>query len=279
MVAHSGTVPGDRWTTRVTRFLAPNPSPMTLEGTNTYLVRAPGSESVVVVDPGPADTPGHLARLTHVRVELILITHHHQDHAGSAVAFAAATGAPVRAFDAELCVSAAPLQHGELIHAASCRIRVVATPGHTADSICLHLPDDAPFSDSSVLAPAAGSMLTGDTILGRGTTVIAPGGSLEAYMRSLVTLRSAGQAMVLPGHGPMRRDLEAVCDEYLEHRRGRLEQVVSALEFLGLHPSGDSETVTRVAQLVYSGIVPDTIAAAEASTRAQLEYLEARHHC
>lgn len=262
----------ERWTTLVTRVLAPNAGPMTLDGTNSLLVQAPGSDSVVVVDPGPDDA-AHLALLQSAGdVELVLLTHHHIDHVEAAAHFAALTGAPVRAFDPRLCIDAPPLLDGEEIAAGGTRIVVVATPGHTADSVCLHLPDDAPLDAEEERA----SMLTGDTLLGRGTTIIAhPDGSLGSYLRSLDELEAFGALTVVPAHGPMLPDLAAVCREYAAHRELRLDQVRAVLAGLGRTASGDPELVTAVVDTVYADVDPAVRFAAEASVRAQLEYLAA----
>jgi glyoxylase-like metal-dependent hydrolase (beta-lactamase superfamily II) len=175
----------------VKRLLAPNPGPMTLDGTNSYLIGAVGSDSVLVADPGPIND-AHLAALAATPVELVLLTHRHLDHSESRVAFASLTGAAVRAFDPALCIGGPPLTDGEVIQAAGTRIRVVHTPGHTSDSVSFHLPD----------ADGAGVMLTGDTILGRGTTILDfPDGTLGDYLESLATLRAFGPATVLPAHG------------------------------------------------------------------------------
>lgn len=246
------------------RVLAPNPGPMTLDGTNSYLLAAPDAASVIVVDPGPADD-GHLAELAAAgHVELILLTHHHDDHVEGAAALAEATGAPVRAFDAALCRNAGALVDGEVIEAAGVRLRVITTPGHTADSVCFHLAEEG----------AAGAVLTGDTVLGRGTTIIAdPDGALGPYLRSLETLRSLGSARVLPGHGPELDDLSLVAAAYLAHRAGRLDEVRRALVELGADASNAS--VGAVTDLVYAGTDPAVRPAAEASVRAQLAYLRA----
>ena len=135
---------------------------MSLDGTNSYLIGVPESARTVVVDPGPLDE-GHLADLAGAgKVELILITHRHRDHTEAAAEFHRLTGAPVRALDPAHCHGGTPLVGGETIHAAGVEVRVLATPGHTSDSVSFHLPQDGP----------AGSVLTGDTILGRGTTVL-----------------------------------------------------------------------------------------------------------
>lgn len=271
----------ERWTHQVTRLLAPNAGPMTLDGTNSFIIRAPGHTGAIVVDPGPDDDE-HLDRLqAEGPVELILLTHHHRDHVEGAPRFAEQTGAPVRAFDPSLCHDGPPLAAGERIEAGGVRLDVVATPGHTADSVSFHLPDDTAVEDGARDAPAlrgdasaGGTMITGDTILGRGSTIIAhPGGSLGAYLRSLERLAEYGAIPVLPAHGPGLPDLADVCARYAAHRASRLDEVRTALDKLGREPSGDPELVTAVVNLVYSRVDPAVRFAAEASTRAQLEYL------
>ncbi|MDL5351845.1 MBL fold metallo-hydrolase [Microbacterium sp. zg-YB36] len=264
----------ERWTILVSRVLAPNAGPMTLDGTNSFVIRAPGSGSIVVVDPGPDDA-AHLDALRGAgEVELILLTHHHRDHTEAAPRFAELSGAPVRALDERLCIGAPPLDDGEQLHAAGIRIDVVATPGHTADSVSLHLPDDAARDAADT---PGGTMLTGDTILGRGTTIIAaPDGSLADYLDSLTRLRGYGAIPVLPAHGPQLPDLAAICRTYAAHRRTRLDEVRAALGTLDRAPAPDAALVAEVTDIVYGHIDPAVRFAAEASVRAQLTYLSAR---
>jgi len=249
---------------QATLVLAPNAGPMTLDGTNSYVLRAPGSPGVVVVDPGPSDA-AHLERLaSYGPVELVLLTHNHADHREALAEFAERVGAPARAIDPAFCIDAPPLTDGEVIQVAGLEIEVMATPGHTGDSVCFVLPDDGDH----------GSVLTGDTILGRGTTIIAdPDGALGPYLDSLARLRAfagaaGGVVTVLPGHGPVLRDLGSICEDYAVHRVERLDQIRAALERLG----GDA-SVEAVTDLVYADTDASVRGAAEASVRAQLRYL------
>ncbi len=240
-------------------LLADNPGPMTLDGTNSYLLSGPDGPGLIVVDPGP-DDEAHLTTLAgDGPVELILITHRHADHTAGAARFAELTGAPVRAADPAHCRGALPLVDGELIEVSGRRVRVLATPGHTADSVSFHLLESG----------GAGAVLTGDTILGRGTTVIAhPDGDLGSYLASLDSLAALGPALVLPAHGPELPDLAAVCAAYAEHRQQRLDSIRAALLVLGR-----GATVGQVTDLVYTDIEPDVRGAAELSVAAQLRYL------
>jgi len=248
--------PFERTSILTRRLLAPNPGPMTLDGTNSYVI---GTERVVIVDPGPDDARHLRALAAAGEVELILVTHHHADHVDGVAELTRLTGAPVRALDPAWCIGAPPLTDGETIEAGGARIRVLATPGHTADSVCFVLPDDG----------ATGSVLTGDTILGRGSTIIAdPDGALGPYLSSLRALRELDAALVLPAHGPSLPDLAAVCDAYLAHREQRLDEVRAALARLGTGASLESVT-----DAVYGDVNAGIRFAAEASMRAQLAYL------
>lgn len=247
-------------TTLASVLLAENPSPMTLDGTNTWVLRGPGAEECLVVDPGE-DDPGHLARIAaHGPVALVLLTHRHHDHAGGARRFAELTGAPVRALDPSLVLGSEALADGDVVAAAGIEVRVVATPGHTSDSLSFRLdgPDAAP------------AVLTGDTILGRGTTVIAhPDGALGPYMDSLRRLAELPEATaVLPGHGPELPDAAAAATAYLAHREERLHQVRDALEQLG-----PDAAPRQVVELVYADVDRAVWPAAELSVRAQLDHL------
>ncbi|MEP6560055.1 MAG: MBL fold metallo-hydrolase [Nakamurella sp.] len=253
------TVAPQRVTDQAELLLAPNPGPLTLDGTNSYLLSAPGSGTKVVVDPGPDDA-GHLAALAaQAPIELILITHRHRDHTDGAAELARLTGSAVRAMDPSFCIGGSPLTDGETIRAGGVEISVLATPGHTDDSVCFLLPADG----------SAGSVLTGDTILGRGTTFIAPpDGSLRAYLQSLRLLAGLGPRFLLPAHGPQLTDVRAIAEKYLAHREQRLAAIRGALETLGPDASVDAVT-----DLVYTDIDPSVRFAAEHSVAAQLDFL------
>ncbi|UYQ63522.1 MBL fold metallo-hydrolase [Streptomyces peucetius] len=267
----AGTLPGQPRggvlsgpaTTRAVNVLAPNPSAMTLDGTNTWIVSEPGSGLAVVVDPGPLDE-GHLravidtAERAGKRIALTLLTHGHPDHAEGASRFAELTRTNVRALDPALRLGDEGLAPGDVITTGGLEMRVVPTPGHTGDSLSFHLPADR-------------AVLTGDTVLGRGTTVVAhPDGRLGDYLDSLRRLRSLtvddGIRTVLPGHGPVLDDAQGAVEFYLAHRASRLAQVETAVE------NGCTTPFEVVAQ-VYAGVDRSLWPAAELSVRAQLEYL------
>ena len=150
---------------------------MTLDGTNTWVLSAPGSRDVVVVDPGPADDAHLEAVAAHGDVALVLLTHGHLDHSEGAPPFHEATGAPVAAFDPARCVG--PLTDGLDLRVGGLTVRVLATPGHSGDSVTF-VADDG----------ASAAVLTGDTVLGRGPSVVAhPDGRLDDYLATLRRLR------------------------------------------------------------------------------------------
>ena len=236
--------------------LAPNPGPMTLEGTNTWVLRDPGSESCVVVDPGPLHEQ-HLADVAaQGPVAVVLLTHGHLDHSEGARRFAELTGAPVRALDPAHRLGDEGLGDGDVVAAAGLELRVLATPGHTSDSLSFVLQGDDP------------AVLTGDTVLGRGTTVVAhPDGVLADYLASLRRLRELGDATVLPGHGTELPSAGLAAEQYLAHRQARLDQVRAAV-------AAGAQTAEQVVETVYADVDPVLWPAATLSVRAQLAYLQ-----
>ncbi|MBA2739357.1 MAG: MBL fold metallo-hydrolase [Nocardioidaceae bacterium] len=241
-----------------TCVLAPNAGPMTLDGTNTWILRGSSSGRSVVVDPGPLHA-GHLAAVGARAGDIaaVLLTHGHADHAEAARALAEQAGCGVRALDPAHRLGSEGLGGGDVVAIDDLDVRVVATPGHTSDSLSFVLPDRC--------------VLTGDTVLGRGTTVVAhPDGRLGAYLDSLERLRDLAErgevTRVLPGHGPVLEDAAGVLGEYLAHRGRRLDQVREAV--------GSGLTTPRsVVERVYADVDPALWPAAELSVAAQLEYL------
>jgi glyoxylase-like metal-dependent hydrolase (beta-lactamase superfamily II) len=242
-------------------LLQANPGPMTLDGTNTWLLAAPGSDRTIVVDPGQSDE-SHLDRLLEAvpSVGLVLITHGHFDHCQSAADLHGRTGAPVRGLDPAHCHGADPLTDGLVLDASGLRVRVLATPGHTSDSASFVVAT----ADDQVAA-----VLTGDTVLGRGTTVVAhPDGNLRDYLDSLHRLGALGGVPVLPGHGPELPSAADAAAFYLAHREQRLAQIRAARQELGV-----DATPRQLVEVVYADVDQAVWWAAELSVRAQLEYL------
>lgn len=233
-------------------ILCPNPSMMTLEGTNSYLIAAPSSETVAIVDPGPADHPEHLQALLAAadgrQVETILLTHHHADHAGAAAELAELTGAPVRAYRQDLCIGAAPLAADERLLVADAVVNVLHTPGHTSDSVCFLLAGDG----------ENGSILTGDTILGRGTTMLDyPDGSLLDYFATLDQLKSLGTEepiTVLPAHGRLLPDVSAAAEAYMDHRHSRLDQFRRYVRDTGIDLADAARPDSATAESIATGL-------------------------
>lgn len=239
MAAH---LPG--WATLVR---APNPGPMTLSGTNTWVLRVRPDAPAIVVDPGPADD-GHLAALAaHAPFAGVLVTHGHPDHIDGLNWFRDLTDAPVLDGRVEI---------------AGLVVEPAATPGHTADSVCF-----------VVSGGGERAVLTGDTILGQGTAVVAaPDGDLGDYLASLRRLAAAGPVPALPGHGPALSDVAAAASRYLAHRLARLDQVRAAL-------AAGARTAPEVVANVYADVDRSLWPAAEWSVQAQLAYLAGNREC
>lgn len=264
-----GSWAGGAFGQRARCVLAPNADMMTLDGTNTWVLREPGARRSVVVDPGPA-IESHLDAIAEAAdgsVGLVLLTHHHHDHAEAARAFAERMGCGVRALDPALTLGGEGLADGDVVEVDGLEVHVVATPGHTADSL-------------SFLVPADAAVLTGDTVLGRGTTVVAhPDGRLGAYLDSLDRLHALASehelAGIWPGHGPVISDALAALDHYRAHRRDRLAQVEAALASLAASSEilAPDDLPRRVVEIVYADVDPVLWGAAELSVRAQLAYL------
>lgn len=251
---------GGQVTARARCVLCPNPGPMTLDGTNTWVLLEPGASQAIVIDPGPLDE-GHLQAVVRsvtevgARVAQTILTHAHADHAEGAGRFAELTGSPVRAVGR----GHDDLADGDVLTVQGLELRVVATPGHTSDSLSFALAADH-------------ALLTGDTVLGRGTTVVAhPDGELAAYLASLERIAhltgDGAVTSILPGHGPAVPDAAAMVAFYRRHRAERLEQVRQAI-------ADGAHGVQEVVERVYADVPREVWPAAALSVAAQLEYLK-----
>jgi glyoxylase-like metal-dependent hydrolase (beta-lactamase superfamily II) len=241
------------------RIRAANPSPLTLTGTNTYLVGASGGGEAIVIDPGP-DRPDHRAAVegamadASADVAAVVVTHHHADHA-EAAGWAADWEVPAYAFDPQRVPGAQPLRDGEVVRVAGLQMTAWHLPGHCSDQLCLAVAQ-------------TGAVFTGDHILGEGTTVIAwPDGDLEQYLASLQALRRMQPRMLYPGHGEVIDDPITRIDALAAHRAQRSEQIVAAVR-------GGAGTVPEIVARVYPDLGDGLRAAAGRSVRAHLAALE-----
>jgi glyoxylase-like metal-dependent hydrolase (beta-lactamase superfamily II) len=222
----------DRAPEGVTRIRAANPSPLTLDGTNTYVTRG------WVVDPGPNDER-HLEAVAAAvgRLEGIVLTHGHADHAEGAPALARLVG-----------VSVTKPRGGEVVGP----FEAIATPGHSPDSVCL-VSDRVCF--------------TGDTVLGAGSVFISPGeGSLVAYLDSLRRLLTLELDAICPGHGPFVDDARGRIEQQLEHRLERERRLVAALD-------AGARTSDELLDAAWSEVPPELRPAARLTLEAHLEKL------
>ena len=220
----------------VLKIVAPNPGPMTLEGTNTYLF---GSDPCVVIDPGSEDA-GHLEAIRAAAGErggigLVLLTHSHGDHTEGA-----------DQLEADVVLPSGGEEHFGL--------RALATPGHAEDHVCFLTETGVCFS--------------GDLVLGLGSTIVPPGGnSLAAFMDSLALLREQAIELIAPGHGPWVTDPAAKLAEYVEHRQMREDRLVAALE------AGERSRAELLAT-VWDDIPLELLPMAAMAMEAHLEKLE-----
>jgi glyoxylase-like metal-dependent hydrolase (beta-lactamase superfamily II) len=256
----------------VRRLLAPNPSPFTYTGTQTYIV---GRGEVAVIDPGP-DLPEHVEAILSAtegeRIGAILCTHTHRDHSPASRALRAAAGAPIigcapltleddgpradAAFDADYRPDQV-LADGETIAIGGVLLEAVTTPGHTSNHLCFGLPQ-------------TGALFSGDHIMGWSTTVVSPpDGDMAAYMRSLEKLIGRDDDIYYPAHGEPVKEPQRFVRAVMAHRRQRDRQSLDLLE-------QESQSIPTMVAVMYRGIEPRLHGAAGRSVLAHLIDLEAR---
>jgi glyoxylase-like metal-dependent hydrolase (beta-lactamase superfamily II) len=231
--------------------LAPNASPLTLDGTRTHIV---GERRVAVIDPGPDDA-AHLDAITETIgdgvVTGILVTHTHPDHVAGATPLAERLDAPVR------MMAAHTLRDGDLVETDAGALVAVATPGHTRDHASFHWPDRA--------AVFCGDLMMG----GHDTALVAPPeGRLGPYLASLERVRGLSPRVIHPAHGPSFDDPGEALDRYVRHRVLRLEQVIGAVR------RGASTSEALVAAVYGDALEPGLEPAATAALKAYLEHLQ-----
>lgn len=258
---------------RIRRLLAPNPSPFTFTGTQTYIL---GEGDVAVIDPGPA-LPDHVdalvAALAGERIAAILCTHTHRDHSPASRPLQAATGAPIigcaplslddsgprsdESFDSAYRPDRI-LADGERLGGDGWTLQAVATPGHTSNHLCLAFDEES-------------ALFTGDHVMGWSTTVVAPpDGDMADYMASLDRLLARDDKVYYPAHGPAVEEPHGHVRRLIEHRRMRERQI------LGHLGRGEGRIAAMVADM-YSDIDPRLFPAAGRSVLAHLVDLERRH--
>lgn len=250
-------------------ILAANASPMTLDGTRTFVV---GVERPVVIDPGP-DDPHHIgavrATLGGVRPAAIVVTHLHPDHAAGAATLARLTGAPVLAGAG----ARAPLHglevestlgEGDEIVTDRGVLRAVPTPGHAPEHLALHW--------TGAGAPAGGAVFVGDLMMGTGDTTLiaAPEGDVGAYLESLDRIAALRAQVLHPSHGPAIEDPAGAIARYRAHRLERLDQLRRAA---AANPGADA---VALVDIIYGDTIPPELrSAARASVEAMLAHLGA----
>jgi glyoxylase-like metal-dependent hydrolase (beta-lactamase superfamily II) len=229
-------------------LLAPNPSPITLSGTHTYLL---GETHVMVIDPGPM-IPEHLEAILNAikgkKLAKILLTHHHPDHAGGARFLQEKTEAPILAYVHSPFSPALPINDGEKIDCNGIVLQAIHTPGHTRDHLCFFQKDEK-------------ALFTGDLVLGEGSTTInPPDGDLIAYMQSLEKIKNLGVEKIFPAHGPSPV-LPKRIEEMIAHRKERHQQILKCIEQKITSPK---EIVKRVYKEIPSALIPFAIKNVEA---------------
>ena len=258
----------------VRRVLAPNPSPYTYTGTETYVVGA--GSNVAVIDPGPAESThldALLSAIGDAKVAAIMCTHTHRDHSPASRPLAERTGAPIvgcaplvlddsgpradAAFDRDYAPDRV-MEDGEAMTGDGWTLTAVHTPGHTSNHLCFALEE-------------SGALFTGDHVMGWSTSVVVPpDGDMTAYMASLDKLYAREDRVYYPAHGPQIDKPRQLVRGMIGHRRQRENQIVRLLTEQG------PRTAAGFVPLMYKGLDPRLNGAAEMSVTAHLIDLERR---
>ncbi len=246
---------------RIALIRAPNPSPLTLTGTNSYIIDC-GNGEAICIDPGPpieSHVEALLAHCERIRCTIIWIalTHGHPDHAPAAALLRERTSAHIAAHEKSGVTHDRSLRDGDTVGAGDVALQAVAAPGHSADHVVFYEPRER-------------ALFTGDTVLGEGYVLITPpDGDMRAYMQTLSRLSRefAETRTIFGGHGEPVREPAVKLEEYLEHRRARERQIIDAL-------SGGSKTVSDLVASIYAQTDRALWPAAAQQVLAYLDALE-----
>lgn len=237
----------------VRRLVAPNPSIMTGPGTNTYIV---GTSEFIVIDPGSME-PDHVQRLASLgNISAVVITHGHPDHLSGALDLAQMVGAPLMASErfwdaSKLSQRGRRLCENDVIETQGVTLRVLETPGHSSDHICLWNESES-------------ALFCGDLLMGEGTAVISPpDGNLIDYLASLDKVLALRPEHLYPGHFAPRDDAQAWIGWYISHRNERERQIIAAIE-------GGAVTPAEIVAVVYAQVPVPLHQIAERSVLAHL---------
>jgi glyoxylase-like metal-dependent hydrolase (beta-lactamase superfamily II) len=254
------TIPNqpERLSSLVQRLRAPNSGPLTLTGTNSYLVGGGGGREVIVIDPGP-NLPDHLEALVAAseKISLIVVTHGHPDHYPGAVRLHEMTNAPVAAYQDATFPYDLPLKDGQHLRTSDATLISIHTPGHSPDHLCFYLEEED-------------ALFTGDLILGIGTVIIAPPkGNMTDYLHSLHKLEQDWRdaKVIYSGHGPEINKPNAKILEYIHHRKDREKQLLMALQ-------AGATTVPEMVEQIYQDVDKRLWPAAARQVMAYLIMLE-----
>ena len=248
-------------TSRITLVRAPNPSPMTLDGTNSYLIDG-GNGEAICIDPGPA-IDAHVEALLqrpaemHCKISAICLTHGHPDHAPAAAILRERTGAPVYAHEASRIAHDRSLKEGDIVRAGDAALQAIATPGHSSDHLVFYEAREH-------------ALFTGDVVIGQGYVLVAPpDGDMRAYLRTLQRLFDdfPDAQTIYGGHGEPVHDPKAKLQEYIEHRRTRENELIAALQ------QGE-RSIPELVRSIYASTDPELWPAAGEQLLAYLIALE-----